>query len=529
MAAIPSHNNLLTINHKNSITSSSSLNTNFSEINFPAKFRVATRALSRTDESSLSAVISRLERERRERQGLLIEEAEGAGELWMTAEDIRRRDKKTEEERRLRDTWRKIQGEDDWAGLMDPMDPILRSELIRYGEMAQACYDAFDFDPASKYCGTSRFTRLEFFDSLGMIDSGYEVARYLYATSNINLPNFFSKSRWSKVWSKNANWMGYVAVSDDETSRNRLGRRDIAIAWRGTVTKLEWIADLKDYLKPVTENKIRCPDPAVKVESGFLDLYTDKDTTCKFARFSAREQILTEVKRLVEEYGDDDDSDLSITVTGHSLGGALAILSAYDIAEMRLNRSKKGKVIPVTVLTYGGPRVGNVRFRERMEELGVKVMRVVNVHDVVPKSPGLFLNESRPHALMKIAEGLPWCYSHVGEELALDHQNSPFLKPSVDVSTAHNLEAMLHLLDGYHGKGERFVLSSGRDHALVNKASDFLKEHLQIPPFWRQDANKGMVRNSEGRWIQAERLRFEDHHSPDIHHHLSQLRLDHPC
>ncbi|CAD5319955.1 unnamed protein product [Arabidopsis thaliana] len=506
MAAIPSHNNLLTINHKNSITGSSSLNTNFSEINFPAKFRVATRALSRTDESSLSAVISRLERERRERQGLLIEEAEGAGELWMTAEDIRRRDKKTEEERRLRDTWRKIQGEDDWAGLMDPMDPILRSELIRYGEMAQACYDAFDFDPASKYCGTSRFTRLEFFDSLGMIDSGYEVARYLYATSNINLPNFFSKSRWSKVWSKNANWMGYVAVSDDETSRNRLGRRDIAIAWRGTVTKLEWIADLKDYLKPVTENKIRCPDPAVKVESGFLDLYTDKDTTCKFARFSAREQILTEVKRLVEEHGDDDDSDLSITVTGHSLGGALAILSAYDIAEMRLNRSKKGKVIPVTVLTYGGPRVGNVRFRERMEELGVKVMRVVNVHDVVPKSPGLFLNESRPHALMKIAEGLPWCYSHVGEELALDHQNSP-----------------------YHGKGERFVLSSGRDHALVNKASDFLKEHLQIPPFWRQDANKGMVRNSEGRWIQAERLRFEDHHSPDIHHHLSQLRLDHPC
>ncbi|CAH2060016.1 unnamed protein product [Thlaspi arvense] len=491
------------------------------------RFRVATRAsLSRTDEASLSAVISRLERER---QGL-IEETEGAGvirgggEQWMTAEDFRRRDKKAEEERRLRDTWRKIQGEDDWAGLMDPMDPVLRTELIRYGEMAQACYDAFDFDPSSRYCGSSRFSRHDFFDSLGMNDSGYEVARYLYATSNINLPNFFSKSRWSKVWSKNANWMGYVAVSDDEATRNRLGRRDIAIAWRGTVTQLEWIADLKDYLKPVSGNNIRCPDPAVKVESGFLDLYTDKDTTCKFSKFSAREQILAEVKRLVERYGDDSE-ELSITVTGHSLGGALAILSAYDVAEMRLNRTRSGKVIPVTVLTYGGPRVGNVRFKERLKELGVKVMRVVNVHDVVPKSPGLFLNESAPHALMKIAEGLPWCYCHVGEELALDHQNSPFLKSSVDPSNAHNLEAMLHLLDGYHGKGERFVLSSGRDPALVNKASDFLKEHFMVPPFWRQDANKGMVRNSEGRWIQAERLRSEDHHSPDIHHHLSQLRL----
>lgn len=452
MATIPSHN-FLTIKQNNSITDhSSSLEPTFSEIKLPASFRVATGALSRTNEASLSAVISSIDRERRERQGL-ADEVEGVGaiqggERWMTAEDIRRRDKKAEEERRLRDTWRKIQGEDDWAGLMDPMDPVLRSELIRYGEMAQACYDAFDFDPASKYCGSSRFSRHEFFNSLGMIDSGYEVARYLYATSNINLPNFFSKSRWSKVWSKNANWMGYVAVSDDETSHNRLGRRDIVIAWRGTVTRLEWIADLKDYLKPVTGNNLRCPDLAVKVESGFLDLYTDKDTTCKFAKFSAREQILAEVKRLVEKYGDDEEEDLSITVTGHSLGGALAIISAYDVAEMGLNRSKSGNVIPVTVLTYGGPRVGNVKFKERMEELGVKVMRVVNVHDVVPKSPGLFLNEGAPHALMRIAEGLPWCYSHVGEELALDHQNSPFLKHSVDPSNAHNLEAMLHLLDG---------------------------------------------------------------------------------
>uniref|UniRef100_A0A1J3EJL3 Phospholipase A1-Igamma1, chloroplastic n=1 Tax=Noccaea caerulescens TaxID=107243 RepID=A0A1J3EJL3_NOCCA len=441
-----------------------------------------------------------------------------------TAEDIRRRDREAKESKRLRDTWRKIQGEDDWAGLMDPMDPVLRSELIRYGEMAQACYDAFDFDPFSKYCGSCRFTRKKLFESLGIFDSGYEVARYLYATSNINLPNFFSKSRWSKVWSKNANWMGYVAVSDDdEAKRRRLGRRDIAIAWRGTVTQLEWIADLKDFLKPVSGNGFRCPDPTVKAESGFLDLYTDKDTTCNFSKFSAREQVLTEVKRLVERYGDEED-DLSITVTGHSLGGALAVLSAYDVAEMGLNRTLRGKVVPVTAFTFGGPRVGNIRFKERIEELGVKVLRVVNEHDVVPKSPGLFLNERAPHALKKLAGGLPWCYCHVGEKLALDHQNSPFLKPSVDLSTAHNLEALLHLLDGYHGKGQRFVLSSGRDPALVNKASDFLKDHFMVPPNWRQDANKGMVRNTEGRWIQPDRIRAEDHHAPDIHHLLTQLQ-----
>ena len=434
MATIPSHNLLLPNPTINQSAHSLSFKPQSTLLNFPARSSPAavTRAVSRTDGASIS---SRLEP---------VEKYE-----ITAAEDVRRRDREAKETKSLRDTWRKIQGEDDWAGLMDPMDPVLRSELIRYGEMAQACYDAFDFDPFSRYCGSCRFTRKKLFDSLGIFDSGYEAARYLYATSNINLPNFFSKSRWSKVWSKNANWMGYVAVSDDsEATRHRLGRRDIAIAWRGTVTQLEWIADLKDFLKPVSGNGFRCRDPAVKAESGFLDLYTDKDTSCNFSKFSAREQLLTEVKRLVERYGDDEDEELSITVTGHSLGGALAILSAYDVAEMGLNRSRSGKVIPVTVLTYGGPRVGNVRFKERLKELGVKVMRVVNVHDVVPKSPGLFLNERAPHAVMKIAEGLPWCYCHVGEELALDHQNSPFLKSSVDPSNAHNLEALLHLLDG---------------------------------------------------------------------------------
>lgn len=176
--------------------------------------------------------------------------------------------------------WRKIHGEDDWSGMLDPMDPHLRSELLRYGDMAQACYDAFDFDPFSKYCGSCRFPRQSFFHSLEMGGCGYDITRYLYATSSINLPNFFKKSRWPKVWSKNANWIGYVAVSDDELSR-RLGRRDIAIAWRGTVTRFEWIADMMDFLKPVSSNKIPCPDPAVKAESGFLDLYTDRDQNCR--------------------------------------------------------------------------------------------------------------------------------------------------------------------------------------------------------------------------------------------------------
>ncbi|KAK9289252.1 hypothetical protein L1049_017728 [Liquidambar formosana] len=283
--------------------------------------------------------------------------------------------------RGIADAWQEIHGQYDWAGMLDPFDPLLRSELIRYGEMAQACYDAFDFDPFSRYCGSCKFKPSNFFQCLGLSSHGYNLTRNLYATYNINLPNFFKRSLWPEGWSPTANWMGYVAVSNDETSKN-IGRRDITIAWRGTVTRDDWVADFTDFLRPVTLNKIPCPDPTVKVESGFLHLYTDKDKSCRFCKYSAREQILAEVKRLIQLYANED---LSITITGHSLGSALAIINAYDMAETGVDVMEDGRVVPISVFSFSGPRVGNIRFKERLEGLGVKVLRVVNVHDKVPR------------------------------------------------------------------------------------------------------------------------------------------------
>ncbi|KAI3449716.1 hypothetical protein Pfo_006381 [Paulownia fortunei] len=454
------------------------------------------RAVSKTNDS-LSSFIHELEKE----------ESAAKNKQWN--------------ERELADCWREMLGEDDWAGLLDPMDPLLRNELIRYGVKAQACYDAFDFDPYSKYCGSCRFTRREFFERLGMAEAGYDITRYLYATSNINLPNFFKKSRWPKVWSKNANWIGYIAVSNDETSR-KLGRRDICVAWRGTVTRLEWVADLMDFLRPISSDKIPCPDPTVRVESGFLDLYTDKDESCKYCKLSAREQILTEINMLINEAYPNEE--VSITIVGHSLGGALALLSAYDIVETGTNVRADSRAVPTCVFTFAGPRVGNKRFKTRLDLLGLKVLRVVNVHDMVPKSPGFLFNEKVHPMIMKMAENFPWSYSHVGVELALDHKNSPFLRSDGDLACAHNLEAHLHLLDGYHGRGQRFVLANGRDCALVNKDCDFLKDEYEIPPKWRQDHNKGMVRNKEGRWMQQERAIVDDHPT-HVLHHLNKIEV----
>ncbi|PPS12563.1 hypothetical protein GOBAR_AA08069 [Gossypium barbadense] len=137
------------------------------------------------------------------------------------------------------------------------------------------------------------------------------------------------------------------------------------------------------------------------------------------------------------------------------------------------------------------------------------VLRVINIHDKVPTVPEIFANEKLQfQKYLEETVSFPWSYAHVGVELTLDHTHSPFLKPAGDLGCAHNLEAHLHLLDGYHGKGRRFCLSNKRDIALVNKDSNFLKKEYGVPPHWRQDENKGMVKNNDGRWVLPERPRW---------------------
>jgi hypothetical protein len=233
-------------------------------------------------------------------------------------------------------------------------------------------------------------------------------------------------------------------------------------------------------------------------------------------------QVKEEICRLVELYADEE---LSITITGHSLGGALASLCAFDIVQSKCNEREltKGSTIPVSVFTYASPRIGNDAFRDRLEELGVNILRVVNSHDIVPKVPGLLVNESMFDMFGTLErfvgpwlDRLPWTYTHAGVELKLDQTASPFVKRKRDYGASHNLDLYLHLLDGFHSRSHPFEPAVGRDTALVNRYGDSLNDDLVVPSCWWQQENKGLIRNEAGVWVQPER-REDDIPCPKAH------------
>ncbi|KAG6516201.1 hypothetical protein ZIOFF_026650 [Zingiber officinale] len=364
----------------------------------------------------------------------------------------------------LSDVWREIQGENDWAGMVEPLSPLLRDEIVRYGELVAACYRGFDLDPASGRYLNCKYGKRSLLREVGLPDSGYVVTRYVYAT-----PNATGCSRW----------IGYVAVASDETVR-RLGRRDVLVSFRGTVTQAEWLANFMSALEPARLDPSE-PRAEVRVESGFLSLYTSDMSCCRFSEGSCREQLLAEVARLLGEYKEEEE--VSVTVAGHSMGSALAMLLGYDLVELGLNR---GGEVPVTVYSYGGPRVGNAGFRRRCEKLGLKVLRVVNVNDPVTKLPGMFLNEAS-------ARRLPWgagagaYYTHFGVEVALDFfdvRNYPMC--------VHDIEAYLSLLKCPRVKKKnKQVVSSNNDaddgvvEVWMKMARRFLEEGRLDVILWR--------------------------------------------
>lgn len=186
---------------------------------------------------------------------------------------------------------------------------------------------------------------------------------------------------------------------------------DVVVAIRGTEGYQEWIHDAQFLLKP-------CPisPTAGASEDGFTAMYesmrSDKDpnspTPAQFLKQSFPRKIT------------------SVTICGHSLGGALATLLALDVAV-------NGIFFP-SAYTYASPRTGDPQFVRTYNHLVPDTTRIANRLDVVPNLP------------------FPPLYEHVIGEFPLNPVSVtliPFkVEPllNLNVVCLHILTSYLHLL-----------------------------------------------------------------------------------
>ena len=136
----------------------------------------------------------------------------------------------------------------------------------------------------------------------------------------------------------------------------------IVLAFRGTEKNVsDWLTDARAY--PTIG------DGGTKVHTGFLEAF-DKNTNADGKT----------VKELVKEILDRNEAkdahgnSLPLFITGHSLGGALALLATKLVAPN----------VNGACYTFGAPRVANYEYFRRVK---TPVYRVVNSSDIVPRVP----------------------------------------------------------------------------------------------------------------------------------------------
>ncbi|KAK9370322.1 Alpha/Beta hydrolase protein [Lipomyces kononenkoae] len=155
---------------------------------------------------------------------------------------------------------------------------------------------------------------------------------------------------------------GYIAID------HRPGHRRILLVFRGTDSLTNWFTNLdttqERYPSLSSESIPGCS--GCMVHRGFLRSYLETRAYTK--------PILEELKAKYPNY--------SLLVTGHSLGGAIAILAAAELITEGY--------LP-DIVTYGQPRVGNREFADWVDSIvasvDVQMTRVTHRSDPVVRVP----------------------------------------------------------------------------------------------------------------------------------------------
>ncbi|SHI44530.1 Lipase (class 3) [Malonomonas rubra DSM 5091] len=174
----------------------------------------------------------------------------------------------------------------------------------------------------------------------------------------------------------------YIAHFDRATSQGFLCKRIspgtdpyLVLAFRGTEKKInDWLTDADAVPKQ---------KDGYRVHNGF---------------YKAFDLIKDDIRSALKKKAclDADGNLLPLFITGHSLGGALALLATKYLA----------RNIDGACYTYGAPRVGDYEF---FFDIKTPVYRVVNSSDIVPRVPLGAANQ----LAIRLVKGLAWVFDSI--------------------------------------------------------------------------------------------------------------------
>jgi predicted lipase len=202
----------------------------------------------------------------------------------------------------------------------------------------------------------------------------YKAARYALAA-------------YSNVSEKRTLPEGSIFFRNDETGAEGFALKDgenLVVAFAGSNEIKDWIQNSKNKLVDIKIGN----GFFAQVHQGFYECYTS---------------ISKEVQDLIKIYS---QSCKRILFTGHSMGGALAMLAATE-AKIAGREFR--------VITFGAPRLGSLSLRAYLNE---RVLRIIARGDLVPKTPF-------PWSFMRPLE----FYMHVGKSIKRGYWFPGFSKP----------------------------------------------------------------------------------------------------
>lgn len=197
---------------------------------------------------------------------------------------------------------------------------------------------------------------------------------------------------------------GFLAVSD--------GKELVAVI-RGTDTILEWLHDASFLMVPSV-----IPGSHGFTEDGFTAVYRSLRTGQANGTPAAKDAIKGYI---------DTGAATSVTIAGHSLGGALATFLTLDVG---LNTSCR---TPASY-TYASPRTGDHLFAGSYNAAIPATYRIANRQDLVPKLPPI----------------VPLPYEHVNTPFEL---NPPPNRIKSTIPCMHHLTTYLWLMSQLAGLG----------------------------------------------------------------------------